>query len=370
MTLRVIFGFIFWCFFSIENVYNQNYIHGYVYDCESNEPVENANLQIYETTIGTSSSGTGFFKIKFDSNKKDLKLIISHLGYNQTVYKLSNIKNSDSLNICLEPYSINLDETNITASIRNVLGKREFSILDFNFIGDKVLLLVMNYTNNTKQLVITNSLFDTISTFSNKSIKNAKVIYKDCLNICHLVCKDTVYQIEYYDSVLTINYPISFDKFNIAVKDCLFDFSEYLVFRKSLYEGFYNEFYAVNPKNHDIKIIYSAMQSEKLKDRNDEINWIWAHASLYRNVYAAIQFEKQIWSLPSLVSMDKIGDSIYLFDHSHACIDIYSSDFVKIRDIDIDYHSNTKWNKKIIIDQVDNKADFILKLILIRVNHY
>ncbi|MEZ5149048.1 MAG: hypothetical protein R2759_18745 [Bacteroidales bacterium] len=191
---------------------------------------------------------------------------------------------------------------------------------------------------------------------SNESLKKAVNIYKDCLEKCHLVCKDTVYQIDYYDSTLTINYPVSINKFNEAVNNCLFECSEYLVFKLSSNNGFNNEFYAVNKEDHSTRIIHSAMQSQKLKQLNNEIDWILSHPYLYTNVNEAILFEKRIMYKPSILSMNKVGDSIYLFDHSNDCIDVYSSNLDYIRSMNIYYHLNKNWNKKIIIDPVQNLA--------------
>jgi len=335
-------------------------IIGFVYDCNNGVQIENANLHIKNTNIGTSSNELGFFKLILDSLNKDKQLIISHVAYKEITYELKNGLFQDTLNICLERNSINLNETTVTASFIDVLGHKNFSVLDFDVIETNVLLLINDYINTSINLVITNSVFDTIYCYSDEHLKKAKNIYKDCVGKCHLVCKDTVYQIDYYDSILTINYPISEQKFNEVVGNCLFETAEHLVFKTTSNKGFYNEFFAVNKENHSRKIIHSAMQSEKMKQLSSEINWILTHSYLYTNVNEAILFEKRIMYRPSILSMNKIGDSIYLFDFSNNCIDIYSSNLNNIRSVNIDYHKNRNWNEIIIIDQIENLAYTIM----------
>ncbi len=356
ISIWVLFCVVFFLIISIGNLFSQVII-GNVFDCGNNDPIENVNIHVKGTSIGSSSNKFGFFEINYNFNKKEKQLlIISHLNYNEKIIDLNEGQIPDTLNICLESKAINLSETTISAGFTNVYGQHNYSILDFNFIDKNVLLLVLDYRKNAKDLILTNSLFDTISYLSSESLKKAINIYKDCMGKCHVVCKDTVYQIDYYDSILTINYPIPSGKFDETIGACLFESTEYLVFKTTSTEGFYNRFYAVNKEDHSTKLIHSALQSKKLKKRNAEINWILTHPYLYPHIHEAIFFEKKIMFQPSLLSMNKVGDSIYLFDHSNDSIDVYTDDLNYARSIKIKYHLNKKWNENIIIDQVANKA--------------
>jgi hypothetical protein len=329
---------------------------GIIIDCSNKRPVENVNLTFKQTSAGTTTDNSGIFKINYGPSIKTNELIITHVAYYEKTIVLNRNVNRDTLHICLEPRSINLNEATITANKKQVFGQRNYSVLDFNFIDDNVLLLVFDYWNNSKELIYTTPIFDTICRLTNDSLNKATQIYKDCLGQCHLLCKNTAYQIDYIDSVLTINYPIAIDTFYKIVGNCLFESSDYLVFKSTSEEGFSNTFYAVNEKDHTSKFIYSAFQAQLLKNRDSQIVWILSHPEFYPHPENDIRFEKEIMFKPSVVSMHKVGDSIYLFDYSDDSTYVFSYTLDPVRSFKVKDNSNEKWNGNILIDPLASKA--------------
>lgn len=330
-------------------------ISGYVYDCKTHRPVENANVYFKSSTVGTTTNGFGYFKLYYEPDKKQAQLIISHVSYSENMFQLVDVTFSDTLEICLQPKSIMLEEAEVTAKIENVIGERNISVIDFNFIDENVLLLVKNYSNLQSELIITNPVFDTISVLSGELLKGAKKIYKDCVGQCHLVFKDSVYQIDFDGVSLSLTYPIPTIQFYNSVSNCLFESEEYLVFFNTSLEGFHTDFYAVNTADNSTKMVYSDFQLQKLKQLNSDINFIWKYAYTYSDIYAALRFDQLIMYKPSVLSMKRVGDSVYLFNFSKDSIEIFSKNLDPKRSLNIDFHLKRNWSKELLYDYIENK---------------
>ncbi|MBN3034192.1 MAG: carboxypeptidase-like regulatory domain-containing protein [Bacteroidales bacterium] len=331
-------------------------ITGYVYDCRSRQPVENASVYFKNSNRGTTTLKSGFFALKTAGIQDEYALIISHISYNKAVLDKNTAESGDTLNICLEPRLFNLDEAVISARKRSTIGRHNLSVIDFDFINENVLLLIRDHTNHRTELVLTNPVFDTIAILSTEDLNGAGSIEKDCLGYCHLLFKDYAIQIWNHDSTLSLSHKVSGEEFEAVDERCLFKTEEYLVFGYSSKEGFSNEFYAVNTRDQTTRIVYSGIQSEKLRKLNAQISFIMSHPDLYSDVSAAIHFEQKIMYRPSVVTMHKVGDTVYLFDYANDRIDLYSGSLEYVRSIQIGYHSDRNWNNKTIIDQVEGKA--------------
>ncbi|MEZ5196407.1 MAG: carboxypeptidase-like regulatory domain-containing protein [Bacteroidales bacterium] len=329
-------------------------VKGYVYNIVNYKPIENVNIYIPNSNIGTSTDKLGYFELT--NNENLINLIISHISYENKKIEINTNSKIDTIVILLNPISIELQESVINANVENEISRDYLSVIDFNFINNNILILAKNFSNNNNELIVTNSVFDTIAIIRCELLNSAKKIYKDCLGRCHVINRDSAYQISFQDSILYLKYPTLKTKFFEVLQDCLFELDENIFFKTTSENGFFNEFYAINTTSKSKKIIYSGYEIEKLKQLNFEINWIKSHPHLYSNIYEAILFEKQIMFKPSDISLYNIGDSIYLFNHSKGNLDIYSDDIDYIRSIQINYHFNKNWKNKLIFDRTENKV--------------
>lgn len=85
---------------SVQSVFAQEFnsvsIHGKVVDNNSGRPLENVNVMIANTTIGTSTNSLGYFEIK-RLPKGTFYLIISHVSYNFQKRKIHLVKKYNDL---------------------------------------------------------------------------------------------------------------------------------------------------------------------------------------------------------------------------------------------------------------------------------
>jgi hypothetical protein len=121
-------------------IFGQLSISGHIIEIKTRKPVQFANFWIKDANIGTTSDKDGFFTIVADSLSKNKNVVISAIGYSDTIIALSNIKNE----ICLRQKTYQLPEIAVTLKKRNVLIINDLS-------GTKLNAIIMNDT--TPQIV-------------------------------------------------------------------------------------------------------------------------------------------------------------------------------------------------------------------------
>ena len=83
---------------------------GVIKDAKTNEPLENVNVQLKNTTTIAITDANGNFKINTAIHSV---LIISHINYKEQHYKIK----TNNINIYLEPIAVNLDDIVVKANV-------------------------------------------------------------------------------------------------------------------------------------------------------------------------------------------------------------------------------------------------------------
>ncbi|MEM6299582.1 MAG: carboxypeptidase-like regulatory domain-containing protein [Bacteroidota bacterium] len=91
-------------------------VSGYLFDTETNLPLESANVYLAQTTMGSGSRPDGGFSFNAKSGK--YQLVISHIGYQQ-VLKTVWLKRDTTINIAMQPEVRTLDELTIKENPQN-----------------------------------------------------------------------------------------------------------------------------------------------------------------------------------------------------------------------------------------------------------
>ncbi len=94
---------------------------GFILDSEKNIPIENVNISVVNSSIGSISNSDGGFIINSPSNIKSKFLLISHLGYQSKKIELDSLKNNDIILLTrvyfeLEEVAINSHKSDLTAN--------------------------------------------------------------------------------------------------------------------------------------------------------------------------------------------------------------------------------------------------------------
>jgi len=326
-------------------------ISGKVVDILTKLPAENVNLRIINTGIGTSTDSSGFFYLITDQTNFELR--ISHISYQTNILEINLDELPKTLLIQLTPKSFELNEAIITAK-----RQYEYSITDFDFIDTTILLLVTKHKTNSSELCLINELFDTISILTNLPANGQASIYKDCMENCHILFKDSAYQVFINDKQIHLIYPVCIQRFTELVENCQFDTPEFLFFKRPGLNKFFYSYYAVNKKDFSVKEFISHVDTKKMDALNDELNFIDKNPDAFSAAgrVLAIMYAHQIAYKASENYLCSIGDTIYYFNHSNSLIEIFTKQLEFLKEIDILYHQKENWKSEILIDKADHKV--------------
>lgn len=95
-------------------------IQGVILNDQNNNPIQNANISIVNSTRGTVSNQVGKFTINY-SEKETFTLLVSCLGFESTQLKLSNKAAKKELKIKLQPTTIQLNKSIVVTATKNKL---------------------------------------------------------------------------------------------------------------------------------------------------------------------------------------------------------------------------------------------------------
>ncbi|NOY51834.1 MAG: carboxypeptidase-like regulatory domain-containing protein [Chlorobi bacterium] len=349
-------------------VVSQNYylIKISVKDILNNKPIENASVKIQSTNIGSASSEYGYCEIV--ANAIPINIEISHVAYRKRVITIQVNQIHDTINLFLNPSPISLDEVNISAKKLGIFIQPDYSIIDFNFLNNQLLVLELNEIKlKESRLVLMNTFFDTIAILNLDKNRKPIKIYKDCLGQCHLLTKDSAYQIIFVDTLLSLNHSMALSRFHAIMDDCLFSIDSLLFFQKIDRKGYSYEYYTINVKNKEIKTFIKSSDYGRQQVLQRSIDFLKKHPPTY-SLYVAIYFEKRFMYQPFKQDLKLIDNFLYYFNHQNSTIDIYSIKCDFVRNLNINYHLSTGWSSKILVDKTMGKAYTIIKNNLLEIN--
>ncbi|RLD88375.1 MAG: hypothetical protein DRJ09_08555 [Bacteroidetes bacterium] len=271
-------------FISAPKAQPPGFITGIVKDAGTGLPIENVNITLYQTTRGTISDSRGIFKIRIFDFPAVLQF--SHVSY----YKKSIVINTDDVDtiiVLLNQRPVNLNEAEIISGKYKVLKDENKEVVDYDFIDTNLLVLIRNMNTLKYELIVTSDQFDTINKLNISTVKHPKSIFKDCMGNCHLLTKDSAYQVYFNNKTIQLLFPVNLNRFKMLLGNCLFETPKYLVFnyksnthpelmyaarkpeditKPSKNGNWKQQFYAINKQTHRKKIIDEFDEPEKRRE--------------------------------------------------------------------------------------------------------
>ena len=145
------------------------------------------------------------------------------------------------------------------------------------FIDTNILLLATKHKNNAYELSLISESFDTIAKLTHLPANRQSSIYKDCMGKCHVILKDSAYQVFIDDGKIQLTYPIHVDRFYRLMENCLFATKDFLVFKKQNLNTYLHTYFGVEKMSHEVIEFISDFQSERMYALNDELKFIDEH---------------------------------------------------------------------------------------------
>jgi hypothetical protein len=186
----------------------QHRITGVITDVQTGVPVEAVSLKVAGTEQGTTSGRGGRFDITL--NTLPVTLEISCIGYEPISLAISRDPLAP-LEVNLIPVSTPLQGVTVSAPRAvPVFEDRSYSVLDYERLGDHILVLVYRYQLKRSLLVLLNRSGDTIAQTALPEIPPDR-LYRDPLGFVHYFSRSgSAFQVQFDPTEEKLSFPYCF----------------------------------------------------------------------------------------------------------------------------------------------------------------
>ncbi len=298
-------------------------------------------------------------------------LEFSCLGYTAILKALSNPSKKDTviLNISLARKAYELPLVNVSAEpkVDTVIGNWRFYVEDYEFFGDKYILLTWEKRLSKSKLMLADGEQKIISSVA--VIGEAQSLYKDFLGRIYVKCREGVQRVSIgADNSLAL---ISIDEkeFNTLIEPCIDTIRENLYF--STYRGDMPRFdyYAYDRKADTFRIISHITDAPLERMHNFEYEFLKPADKVLarkmardyhmdkRDVAAAMTgFAQTHYFTPLYAPLFVIHDTVHVFDHYRNTLYKYDRSHHLVDSVSVDYHHPKnwrEWKRKLIKDEAE-----------------
>lgn len=321
-------------------------IHGIVKDNNSLKPIGNVNIKINGTNEGVSTDPDGRFSLPL--TRTPVSLTLSCVGYEPLYYDIDKTP-VKPIELILRQQSSNLQEVDIKAiRFKYVFKDKSFSVLDYEIMGDNLLLLVFRYQLKNTELILLERGGDTLSIVPIPELKPLR-LYKDFLtNIHYISTEENAFQCAYNDIEKKIEFPYrtTYDTLVKMVKPFLFTVGDRLYFEEFTPGGFGKTigFYDANHQKGYLRYISGETVQSKYFD-DLKFNTLWNsnvsdRGSFSNDDYRAnkLQFYQKI-NAPLVKLAD---NNMAIFNFTDGVIEFMSGHGKVYRTMPIDFHKENE----------------------------
>ncbi len=350
--MKKLFSILIIAFSFICSVYAQQgkqFLQGKINDAETGKPIDKGDVLDKFSGAGTASDNNGNFKLLLQF---PVRIVVSHIGYETQIINLQTAPDNVFF-ISLKKSSTELPVVSVLPSrVENIILNNNLSVMDYEFIGNNILLLAQSTPSLKSSLVLLGENFDTISIAALDV--HPEFIFHDCMDNLHLVAKEFAFQLNYDGRKIQLLYPTSSDKMKEKLLPCV--------------EKLHNRYYFSEYSNKGLSLLYFFKDSgeeksnllrvisdrKKLNMLESEISFALAPGHKYEE-WDKHFFDSMVVS-KVYAPLVKLRDSIYLFDFATGNIEQYSENGKMLNSVKILFHTQRGWKKNLLTDELENKC--------------
>ena len=247
-------------------------INGIVKDNNSLKPISDVNIQVNSTNEGVSTGQDGRFSLTL--KRIPASLTISCVGYEQLYYNIDKIP-AKPIELILRPYTSTLPEVDIKAvRFKYVFRDLSYSILDYEIMDDKLLLLIFRYQLKRSELILLNVNGDTVS-IAPVPEQKPKCLYKDFMGNVHYVStKGNAFQIYFNVEKRKFEFPYvsEFDALVAFLKPFLFSTDSRIYFQEFSPDGLGENFGYYDTLHHK-KYVHIVQDNHARSNYSDDLRF-------------------------------------------------------------------------------------------------
>ncbi len=206
----------------------QNQLRGYVVDSKTKAGIEGLSIINRFSGKGTISGSDGYFSLRVEGFPVILNF--SHLAYERTFLSFEEA-NAELIQAEMIPRAIKLDEIMIRAKpYIDLIDDKPLFIREYEFVGDKILLLANRDINSQKpELLVTDHFGNELATLS---LNRPEKIVRDCYGQIHVLNYFNARQIGVLGDSVFMMPPVNRDFFHSWMDKAYLAISDTLILRQ------------------------------------------------------------------------------------------------------------------------------------------
>ena len=320
---------------------------------------KNVNISIINTSFGVSSDSNGDFMMALPKTEKQVGLLFSCIGYEDTLVSVIPNRDTIYLNFKMKETYYMLDAVGVSVDKIKRYSEPNYVMFDFEIYDDKVFIL-QRKDNTLKEcrILVQDLWLDPIDTINVPNHIEPEKIIVDCTESCQLIGKDSVYQVVKMNSSYELMFPAEKERYNKVLKDIIFFTDKYIYFNKLKIDGYYSEFFRIGKETKEKEMMFVVNDMKTYRDIKVEKQWHIDHPMLGGSPSAEDweRFVQLTWYHTKDNHLDVIDDTLYYFDHFNGKIQQYDEGMNLLHECEIVYQTDEDfWRYKIYKDKAFGK---------------
>jgi len=319
--------------------------HGTILNEVTGLPVANVNLMIRNTKSGTATNIHGKFEITL--SKLPVYIDITCVGYKPLAIEVGEVMKK-AVEIRLKPQvsqleSVTISELKATAVYRDP----DYSVLDYEIMGDNLLLLVFRYQLRRSAMLLLNPDGDTLAQVLLPEMPPDK-LYKDAIgNVHYFSKKGNAFQCHYDQSLnhFSFLYQTTVDSIERMLGPFSFMMKNRLYFQEDYSNGFRTNigYYDMDQGKRYLQTVrHDKEESAYYRDKYFFTAPSRAGDTVYRDYdERAYDFFSRTANRTMMVKLE--NDQIAVFNFAGDVIEIFDADWNPVKEIPISFHKDQEY---------------------------
>ena len=320
---------------------------------------KNVNISIINTGFGVSSDDKGDFMMALPKTEKQVGLLFSCIGYEDTLVSVIPNRDTIYLNFKMKETYYMLDAVGVSVDKIKRYSEPNYVMFDFEIYDDKVFIL-QRKDNTLKEcrILVQDLWLDPIDTINVPNHIEPEKIIVDCTESCQLIGKDSVYQVVKMNSSYELMFPAEKERYNKVLKDIIFFTDKYIYFNELQMDGYISNFFRIGKESKQKEMMFVVNDMKTYRDIKVEKQWHIDHPMLGGSPSAEDweRFVQLTWYHTKDNHLDVIDDTLYYFDHFNGKIQQYDEGMNLLHECEIVYPTEEDfWRYKIYKDKAFGK---------------
>ena len=243
---------------------------------KGNVAEKNVNISIINTNFGLSSDNNGDFMMLLPKTEKQVGLLFSCIGYEDTLVSVIPNRDTINLNFKMKATSYLLDAVGVSADKIRHYSEPAYVMSDFEIFDDKVFVL-QRKGNSVKEcrILVQDLWLDPIDTIYIPKYIEPKKLFLDCLECLQIQGRDTIYQIvrEDHTTNYIISYPTEKNRYAKVMNNIIFMTKNHIYFRESKMDGYIVDFYRIGFETKKKEMLLTCNDMKTYKEIKKEVKW-------------------------------------------------------------------------------------------------